>query len=65
MTESQAASSTGCVSNRFVKMVLFRVAGGKLGRIFSKLGLLLLVAASLSLVSGQQGTLPLNYTVQH
>ena len=52
-------------TNRFVKMVLFRVAGGKLGRIFSKLGLLLLVAANLSLVSGQQGILSLNYTVQH
>ena len=38
-------------------MVLFRVAGGKLGRIFS-FGLLLLVAAGVSRVSGQ-GTLPL------
>ena len=63
--QSLKASATGCVSNRSVKMVLFRVAGGKLGRIFSKLGLLLLVAASLSLVSGQQGILSLNYTVQH
>ena len=35
-----------------VKMVLFGVTGGKLGRIFS-LGLLLLVAARVSRVSGQ------------
>ena len=49
-------------ANRFVKMVLFRVAGGKLGRIFS-FGLLLLVAAGVSRVSGQQGTLPLNISM--
>ena len=41
-----------------VKMVLFGVTGGKLGRIFS-LGLLLLVAARVSRVSGQQGSRPL------
>ena len=58
------ASATGCVyvcairATRFVKMVLFRVASGKLGRIFS-LGLLLLVVTRVSRVSGQQGTLPL------
>jgi hypothetical protein len=38
-----------------VKMVLFRVAGGKVGRILS-LGLLLLLTARISLISGQQGT---------
>ena len=41
-----------CHSGRFMKMVLFGVSGGKLGRIFS-LALLLLVTAR---VSGQQGT---------
>ena len=39
---------------RVVKMMLLRVTGGKLGRMFS-LGLLL-VAACVSLINGQQGT---------
>ena len=43
--------------NSSAKMMLFRVTGGKLaiGRIFS-LEQLLLVAACVSLISGQQGT---------
>ena len=48
-------ASEGLYSGRFVKMVLFRVSGGKVGQVFS-LGLLLLVTARISLISGQQGT---------
>jgi hypothetical protein len=45
-------------------MVLFRVTGGKLGRVFS-LGLLLLVTTRISLISGQQGTPRLVFSMMH